>query len=129
MTNEQKKIIKRMREKLCSYAEIADALGISFNSVKSFCLRNGLTTEALTKDATKCKACGKPIISKSKTKPRIFCNDACKLIWWKEHKTEHSSSYIVEHSCPTCGKKFTAYKSSKRKYCSELCYQRRNYNG
>ena len=129
MTNEQKRIITRMREKLCSYAEIADALGLPFNSVKSFCFRNDLTTEALTKEAKVCKNCGKPIVSKSKTKPRIFCCDACKLAWWKKHKTEHTSSFLVEVSCPTCGASFTAYKSSKRKYCSEQCYQRRNCNG
>lgn len=129
MTNEQKSNIKKMREKLYSYAEIAEILGLSLNSVKSYCLRKGLNTDALIKNAKRCKYCGKPIVELSKTKPRIFCCDACKLAWWKKHKTEQHSSYIAELTCPTCGKKFTAYKSSKRKYCSERCYQRRHCNG
>ena len=129
MTNEQKNTIKKMREKLCSYAEIAEILGLSANTIKSYCLRNGLNTEVLINKAKRCKNCGKPIAEISKTKPRVFCCDACKIVWWKTHKTEHKSSFIIEQICPTCGKHFTAYKSSKRKYCSEQCYQRRNSNG
>ncbi len=129
MTNEQKIQIKLMREKLCGYAEISKALGLSLNSVKSYCLRNHLNTEALTKNAKRCKNCGKPIVAVSKTKPRIFCCDKCKLTWWKEHKNQNHSRFITEHICQTCGNVFNDYASANRKYCSEKCYQRRNYNG
>ena len=129
MTNEQKNTIRKMREKLCSYAEISGVLGLSVSSIKSYCLRNELNTETLMSNVKRCKNCGKPLVEVSKTKPRVFCCDACKLTWWKKHKTNHKSPLIVEHTCLTCGKGFTAYKSSKRKYCSEQCYQRRNCNG
>jgi len=129
MTNEQKNTIKKMREKLCSYTEISNVLGISTSSVKSYCYRNKLNTDALTKEAKRCKYCGKPILSKSKTKPRVFCDDVCKVTWWKKHKASYSSTFVQELTCPTCGTKFTAYKSANRKYCSQNCYQRRNCNG
>lgn len=129
MTSEQKKQIKKMREKLCTYAEIATSLGLSLNSVKSYCLRNNLNTEALKQNAKLCKNCGTPIMQQAKTKPYVFCCEDCKLAWWKKHKTEHNSNFIRNHTCPTCSKTFSDYNSAKRIYCSEKCYQRRNING
>lgn len=129
MTNEQKSTIKRMREKLCSYAEIATSLGLSLNSVKSYCLRNHLNTEAIKQNAKRCKHCGKPIFKGSKTKPRVFCCDTCKFAWWKENKSHEHSHLIEDHICLTCGKHFNDYASANRKYCSAKCYQRRNCNG
>ena len=129
MTNEQKITIKKMREKLCSYAEIATLLGLSLNSVKSYCLRNHLNTEAITQNAKRCKYCGKPIIEPCKTKPRVFCNNTCKISWWKENKSHDHSRLVKENICLTCGKHFNDYASANRKYCSAECYQRRNCNG
>ena len=128
MNGEQKMQIREMREKLCSYAEIAEATGLSVNTVKSYCYRNGLNKTELSKDLQLCKNCNNAIALKSKTKPRKFCSDACKLAWWKKHKGKQKSRFMSTLKCPTCGKKFTAYKSAKRKYCSENCYQRRNAN-
>ena len=129
MTTEQKNVVQNMRSKLYSYAEIADALGLPVNTIKSYCYRNRLNTEELLKDVTPCKNCGKPIVSQSKTKPRIFCSDTCKISWWKNHKEEHKKTSEVSLVCETCGTEFTAYKSADRKYCSQNCYQRRNCNG
>ena len=127
MTPEQKTIIINMRCKLFSYAEIAEVLGLpSINTVKSFCYRNHLNTEELLKDSGVCKNCGKPFVRITKTKPRIFCSDACKLAWWKNHTNEHKRTCKTKFVCKTCGKSFTDYPSSQRKYCSEKCYQRRN---
>ena len=127
MTPEQKSIIQNMRRKLCSYAEIAEILGFpSANTVKSYCYRNHLNTEELLKDAGVCKNCGKPFVKMAKTKPRIFCSDACKLAWWKNHVNEHKRTCKTKFVCQTCGTSFTDYPSSERKYCSERCYQRRN---
>ena len=129
MTAEQKTKIKAMRQNLCSYSEIAEALGLPLNSVKSYCLRNQLNTEAIKKNTRPCKNCGKPIASHSKTKPRLFCCNECKVTWWKKQKTSRDSAFVKEHICPTCGKPFFDYESAGRKYCSIPCYQRRNRNG
>ena len=45
MTPEEKSRLTTMRKAGSSYTEIADALGISKNTVKTFCRRNGLTPE------------------------------------------------------------------------------------
>lgn len=47
MTNEQKAKITELRHNGVSYASIASALGISKETVKSFCRRNSLTIEKL----------------------------------------------------------------------------------
>ncbi len=127
MTPEQKTIIQNMRRRLCSYAEIAGVLGFSsVNTIKSYCYRNNLNTEKLLKDVGICKNCGKPFVKANKTKPRIFCSDACKLVWWKSHANEHKRTCKTEVVCKNCSKRFLAYPSAERKYCSEQCYRRRN---
>ncbi len=49
MTPEEKSQLFAMRKAGSSYTEIADALGISKNTVKTFCRRNGLTPEVESK--------------------------------------------------------------------------------
>ena len=45
MTPDEKSRLSTMRKAGRSYAEIADALGISKNTIKTFYRRNGLTPE------------------------------------------------------------------------------------
>lgn len=47
MTNEQKLMIEVYRRKGVGYKQIAKELGISLNSVKSYCRRNKLQNEDL----------------------------------------------------------------------------------
>ena len=43
MTNEQKRTIAELRSKGATYAKIGEALGISKDTVKSYCRRNNLS--------------------------------------------------------------------------------------
>ena len=43
MTNEQKAVIRRLRQQNNSYVSIANTLGVSVSAVKGYCQRNGLT--------------------------------------------------------------------------------------
>lgn len=67
MTDNQKTLIQIYREKGMSYKEIADALVLSINTIKTFCKRNGLggvRTVAAAVDEVMVKACeycGKPV--------------------------------------------------------------------
>ena len=66
MTNSQKERISQMRMDGESYAAIADVLGLSRNTVKSFCLRN-LHPEPLEEKASPvksgvCNQCGKGFV-------------------------------------------------------------------
>ena len=71
MTPDEKNRLTALRKAGRSYTEIADTLGISKNTVKTFCRRNGLNPEveshpvevipASTTDRL-CPHCGKPVV-------------------------------------------------------------------
>lgn len=61
MTNQQKEQIRTMRLQGVGYIKIGKSLGISDNTVRSFCRRNGLGDKS--KNAVDCKQCGKLIKS------------------------------------------------------------------
>ena len=58
MNDEQKQKIISLRRDGAGYGSIATELGISINTVKSFCRRNSLTAPKM---GTVCEECGKPI--------------------------------------------------------------------
>lgn len=130
MTNEQREMITAMRHKQLSYTTISRELGLSVNTVKSFCRRNGMMAEKSSADIPRCKNCGEVINTKSGVKPRLFCSSHCKQTWWNKHRHDRVSKCIISHVCPTCGKSFTDYSGANRKYCSQACYRERNrHNG
>ena len=71
MTKEQKKKIAELRSAGFGYGQIANALGLTKNQVVSYCHRNDLTSQQITKSSSEkinvsyCKNCGKPIILRS----------------------------------------------------------------
>ena len=120
MTNQQKEQIRTLRLQGVSYAKIGKTLGISDNTVRSFCRRNGLGKNA--KNAVYCKQCGKLIKIIPKQKPKKFCSDVCRNTWWKMHQECITRKAVYEYICACCGKYFTAYGNNHRKYCSHACY-------
>lgn len=120
MTDLQRKQIKLLRLQGISYVKIGEMLGISDNTVRSFCRRNGLGHTA--KNSIACKQCGKLIKIVLKQKPRKFCSDACRTAWWNSHLDYVNRKAIYEYTCAHCGKPFTAYGNKGRKYCSHECY-------
>ena len=95
MTKEQKQQIQNMRHKGLGYKKIAGTLGISVNTVKSYCQRNNLSTESLAaiyaefntgEGQDPCKQCGKLIIQKPKSKPKTYCCDKCRYAWWNDYR-------------------------------------------
>ena len=131
MTNEQKEKIIRFRRQGLGYADIGRELGISRDTVKSFCRRNGLMiSDSRPTDATdRCRECGKPLIQREKTKRRIFCCKACREKWWTEHADRVDRKSIYTFICAGCGKTFTASGNRNRKYCSHGCYIRDRFGG
>ena len=71
MTNQQRNQIRTMRLQGAGYIKIGKILGISDNTVRSFCRRNGLDGKA--KNTIACKQCGKMIKVVPKQKPKKFC--------------------------------------------------------
>lgn len=126
MTNNEKQRIEYMRAKGESYAAISAALGISQNTVKSYCRRNNLgagyikETQAAT--ATVCENCGKPLIHTPGAKKRRFCSDKCRMDWWANHPEAVNRKAVYHFTCETCGEEFTSYGNAHRRYCSRACY-------
>ena len=118
-----------------SYAKIAKQVDVSRDAVISFCRRNGLQEikkpipVVNTDAADVCRECGKPLIQVDGMKRRVFCSKECRVKWWKEHPERLNQKAVYQYTCPHCGKPFSAYGNSKRKYCSHACYIADRYKG
>lgn len=123
MTDLQKEQIIAMRKQNATYTAISNALGIPAGTIKTFCRRNGMTVAVLKMPV--CKNCGAELTNTPGARPRLFCSDHCKQTWWNKHRSERTSTKLVPHICPICGKPFTAYVGANRKYCSQKCYRER----
>ncbi len=124
MTIETREKITRLRHDGTGYTTIAAMLGISKETVKSFCRRNGLTgntDEALLSEGM-CRNCGAEIIQNPKARKKVFCSPACRAAWWKTHPQPSVKNTAYRHICKNCGKLFAAYGTAARKYCSHSCY-------
>ena len=119
MTNAQKEQVKTMRNKGESYAAIAEMLGAPLNTIKSYCLRNNLGNEAMTKAL--CEQCKKQMTYSNRSSRR-FCSDICRMAWWHEHPKKLKQKAVYHFICPVCHKEFSVYGNAKRKYCSRKCY-------
>jgi len=134
MTIEQKEQIKRLREDGYGYGKIASMLGLSDNTVKSFCRRQGLTKVSANKggqgdDLHFCKCCGIPIVQMQGRKEKKFCSDTCRMRWWNSHLNEVKRKAVYEFECAFCHRLFTAYGNANRKYCSHDCYVEDRFGG
>ena len=84
MTDEQKEIIHNLREQGVGYRKIAKVLGLSDNTVKSYCQRKGLggmkKTTVRVDDIHVCKFCGKEVKQTPGRKEKKFCSDRCRQL-------------------------------------------------
>jgi endogenous inhibitor of DNA gyrase (YacG/DUF329 family) len=133
LTGDEKEKIKELRLKGIGYKGIASILGLSRDSVRGFCKRNGLdgsscvvalNVEEKLKRNLLCSCCGKPIKQKYQGRTRRFCSDECRRKWWNgnQDKRNKSEAATYKYICPHCGREFSVYGNKKRKYCSHDCY-------
>lgn len=135
MTTDQKETIHQLRCEGKGYTQIASFLGISENTIKSFCRRNRLQQHDITpisktenQNGDTCKQCGKRLFRQPKQKPRKFCSDACRLGFWKAHKDELNKKAVYLLTCACCGRKFGSYGNQSRKYCGHPCYINKRFS-
>lgn len=127
MTNEQKDKIAEMRRQGCTYANIAEKLSVSENTIKTYCRRTRLTNEKISETLV-CKQCGHPIEVKDKHKARQFCSDKCRAAWWYANRGGKSrTEYHL--TCTNCGQPFVSAGNKARKYCSHQCYIGARFGG
>ena len=136
MTEEQKRKVTDLRRAGMGYTETARLVGVSRDAVRSFCRRNGLAGQAAQEklgDAQaqegSCRECGKPLQQTAGVKRRVFCSRECRKKWWHGHPEKIKQRAVYSFTCAGCGKPFTAYGNSRRKYCSHECYIRNRFKG
>jgi uncharacterized protein YjcR len=116
MTDHQKILIDQMRRNGSGYIKIAKAIGVSENTVKSYCRRQ--KNAAVKEKMPVCDECSRPI-DISKRKNRRFCSDTCRMKWWNKHPNTNMS-YMAHCAC--CDKEIRMRRKGERKYCSHRCY-------
>jgi len=117
MTTIQKQRISELRGEGITYAAIAIDLGLSENTVKSYCRRN--FTAEVKKNV--CPMCNQPLEHLPQKKQKRFCSDKCRLAWWAKNPDSLNRRAIYNFECLQCKKPFTAYGNAKRKFCSRAC--------
>jgi endogenous inhibitor of DNA gyrase (YacG/DUF329 family) len=96
------------------YKKIAKILGISENTVKSYCRRHPVENS--------CLQCGRALSHTQGKKRKKFCSDKCRLTWWNSHKEFVKKKTFYTLTCQHCGQLFESYGNSKRKFCSRACF-------
>lgn len=128
MTGEEREKIKEYRLKGVTYSRISDTLDIPENTVKSYCRRIGLTKKQEPKvkptkeKHTHCKECGIALVQNSRGKPKKFCSEKCRRLWWKKNNDKHDKTSYYTIKCHECGRVFESYGKKDRKFCSHSCY-------
>ena len=131
MDEVQKQQIIEMRLAGAGYKDIGITLNLSRDAVRRFCKRHnmwgyGKLVALNFKEQTKlghiCFACGRNIESHGRGRPKRFCSEACRREWWIKHKDLVRRKAYYTKTCVYCGKKFTVYGDSHRRYCSRNCY-------
>ena len=132
MTNAERDYIIRYRQSGKSCAEIARVLGLSANTVKSFCQRNRVApiapntrVELPALSETVCLYCGEKVTQQPHRKTKRFCSDVCRLRWWHAHRDMEKNA--VDRRCLSCGRVFRS--SREQKYCSHACYIKARFGG
>ena len=117
MTDAQREKIIGLRTNGLGCKKIAQEMGLSENTVKSFCRRmTAAKPEATKMGDSVCECCGKPVEQILGRKKRRFCSDSCRTKWWNKHTHLMKANAVCAH----CGKPFHGRKD--RKYCSHACY-------
>ena len=124
MTTPQKEQLVLLRSQGESYSRIADALGLSENTVKSYCRRNGINPTAMQESEpdTVCDQCSQPLVQTPGSKHKRFCSDRCRMQWWYSHPEDMQRKVVHHFTCPICGIDFISYGNPKRIYCSRACF-------
>lgn len=136
MTDRQEERIREMKAGGYGYMRIAQELGLSENTVKSFCRRKGISRAAtgtavppLEGDKGTCPCCGKEVRQNPGRKAKRFCSDKCRNAWWNSHLDQVERKANYEFVCACCKKPFMAYGNAGRKYCCHACYVADRFGG
>lgn len=128
MQEEQKQIIITLRSQGESYAEIANYLGMSPNTIKSFCRRSKIRPSPslnlnAEKTADTCKNCGALLSQNSGKRKKLFCSDRCRYVWWNQERQRK----VYRLTCQYCGQTFINLGNRSKRFCSKKCMNLARY--
>lgn len=120
---EQKTLILYYREQHMTYRQIGEKLGLSPDTVKTFCRRKRAQSERTEESVqAQCRNCGAPVHPLPGRRERLFCSPACRTAYWRKHNLLGKDPRY----CAGCGALLTG-GSASRKYCSHACYIRHRF--
>ena len=93
MTEIEKNKIISLSNEGRSYTDIASALCLSESTVKSFFRRTD-------KQIATCKNCGKMLTILEKRKPKKFCNDNCRITFWRRNRRAKENENTNSNDVP-----------------------------
>ena len=131
MNQQQRELILKLRAQGMSYGKIAAAVGLSANTVKSFCRRN--PTDSLPAKTVsvarpeRCPQCNSLLEQTSGHRQKRFCSEKCRRLWWAAHPEQMNRNTFYPVTCRQCGKSFLQYGTRLRKFCSRACYLEHRY--
>ena len=131
MNQQQRELILKLRAQGMSYGKIAAAVGLSANTVKSFCRRN--PTDSLPAKTVavarpeRCPQCNSLLEQTSGHRQKRFCSEKCRRLWWAAHPEQMNRNTFYPVICRQCGKSFLQYGTRLRKFCSRACYLEHRY--
>jgi len=117
MNDHQKQQIRHLRQLGLGYTKIATGLGLSANTVKSYCQRNNLGATPVGV----CGYCAAALRQTPGAKKRRFCSDKCRSRWWATHPEASNRKAFYQFICATCHTGFESYGNANRRYCSRVC--------
>ncbi len=134
MNDKERQQIQTLRKENKSYGAIAQVLGLSVNTVKTYCQNHALggakvKVEYKAGEARPCACCGTPVIQNPKRKAKRFCSKLCCTTWWNSHLYEVNRRTYHERECPGCHKIFKVYGKKVQKYCCHACYIKDRFRG
>ena len=127
VTQQQKEQISKRRAAGTSFGKIASVLGMSVNTVKSYCKRNPISLEPVSAPkalvhSDRCPQCNTQLKQSPGHRQKRFCSYKCRITWWAAHPEQMTRKKLYPVECQHCGGVFMQYGSRPRKFCSRGCY-------
>ena len=132
VTQQRKEQILRLRATGISFGKIASALGMSINTVKSYCKRNPVSPATVPAPKAvvhtdRCPQCSALLEQSPGHRQKRFCSPKCRIAWWAAHPEKMTRKKLYPVECQHCGEVFMQYGSRTRKFCSRDCYLAHRY--
>ena len=125
MTHDERVLILQLRVNGLGYKRIATELGLSLNTVQSYCRRHPTEMKAPERlPENGCLCCGARLHHTPDAKKRKFCSDRCRITLWNAHPEAGGKRKVREIACGYCGATYFVIGEQTRMYCSRICSDR-----